>query len=53
MLINATSDFGGFDAMMYLDPDALHLIPYMAALVKYFQGVSRAFPDSEHGSIGN
>lgn len=39
VFINATSDFGGFDAMMYLDPDVLHLVPYMAGLVKYFTGL--------------
>lgn len=37
--INATSDFGGFDSMAYLDPTLATLMPYMAPLVQYFEGL--------------
>ncbi len=40
VLINATSDFGGFGAMAYLDPTLMSLLPYMEPFVQYFQGVS-------------
>eukprot|EP00048_Salpingoeca_helianthica_P015048 m.224782 g.224782 ORF g.224782 m.224782 type:complete len:411 (-) comp16543_c0_seq1:261-1493(-) len=36
--INASSDFGGFGAMAYLDPSLGSLVPYMAPLVSYFVG---------------
>ncbi len=39
VLINATSDFGGFNAMMYLDPSEKVIEPYMANLVQFFTGV--------------
>jgi hypothetical protein len=41
--VNATSDFGGFDAMAYLDPSQKIIEPYMANLVKFFTGVSNHF----------
>lgn len=40
VLVNATSDFGGFNAMNYLDPSLKVLEPYMAVLVAHFETVS-------------